>query len=74
MDSHIFGEFQVAPSELESVLRTHPAVADCAVVGIPDEAVGEAARAYVVKRDGAEVTEEEIIGFVAGREESAVKV
>ena len=36
--------FQVAPAELEAVLRTHPAVADAAVVGIPDEQLGRGAQ------------------------------
>jgi acyl-CoA synthetase (AMP-forming)/AMP-acid ligase II len=40
--------FQVAPAELEAVLITHPDVADCAVVGIPDEHAGELPKAFVV--------------------------
>ena len=40
---------QVAPAELEAHLLTHPAVADCAVIPIPDEAAGEVPKAYVVK-------------------------
>ncbi len=40
--------FQVAPAELEAVLITHPDVADCAVVGIPDEEAGELPKAFVV--------------------------
>jgi len=39
---------QVAPAELEELLLTHPAVADAAVVGIPDEEAGELPKAYVV--------------------------
>ncbi|KAL6718823.1 hypothetical protein ACLMJK_003057 [Lecanora helva] len=41
--------FQVAPAELESHLLTHPAVADCAVVPVPDDDAGELPKAYVVK-------------------------
>jgi acyl-CoA synthetase (AMP-forming)/AMP-acid ligase II len=40
--------YQVAPAELEAVLMSHPAVADAAVVGVPDEEAGERPRAYVV--------------------------
>ncbi|MCJ1307613.1 hypothetical protein MMC25_001260 [Agyrium rufum] len=40
---------QVAPAELEAHLLTHPSVADCAVISIPDAEAGEAPRAYVVK-------------------------
>jgi acyl-CoA synthetase (AMP-forming)/AMP-acid ligase II len=42
--------FQVAPAELEGLLCDHPSVADAAVVGIPDEATGEAPKAFVVAR------------------------
>jgi len=59
-------KFQVAPAELEALLLTHPAIADCGVIGVPDEVAGELPRAYVVKRVGAEVTENEIIQYIAG--------
>ena len=42
---------QVAPAELEAVLLTHPKIADAAVIGIPNERLGEAPRAFVVKKD-----------------------
>ena len=45
--------FQVAPAEVEGVLLGHPAVADCAVFGVPDERTGERVVAAVVLRDGA---------------------
>ncbi|HWF34855.1 MAG TPA: AMP-binding protein [Solirubrobacteraceae bacterium] len=40
--------FQVAPAELEALLITHPEVADCAVIGIPDDEAGELPKAFVV--------------------------
>ena len=40
--------FQVAPAELEAILITHPQVADCAVIGVPDEEAGELPKAFVV--------------------------
>jgi 4-coumarate--CoA ligase len=56
----------VAPVELEGVLLDHPAVADAAVVGIPDDAAGELPRAIVVKKDGHTVSELEIINYIKG--------
>lgn len=47
------GGENVHPAEIEAVLLAHPAVADCAVVAIPDPWLGEAARAYVALRPGA---------------------
>lgn len=40
---------QVAPAELEAHLLTHPYVADCAVIAVPDDAAGEVPKAFVVK-------------------------
>jgi 4-coumarate--CoA ligase len=57
--------FQVAPAELEAVLLTHPAVADAAVIGRPDEEAGEIPVGFVVLKDGASVTEDGIASFVA---------
>jgi 4-coumarate--CoA ligase len=59
--------FQVPPAELEALLLTHPAIADAAVVGLPDEEAGEIPVAHVVLRPGAEATPEEIQEFVAGQ-------
>ena len=55
---------QIAPSELEHLLLTHPDVADSAVIGIPNEAAGELPKAYVVKRPGSSIKEEDIAQFV----------
>ncbi|XP_055633649.1 luciferin 4-monooxygenase-like [Toxorhynchites rutilus septentrionalis] len=59
--------FQVPPAELEAILLEHPKLKDAAVIGIPDERVGELATAFVVRKDDAEVSAEEIIKFVADR-------
>jgi acyl-CoA synthetase (AMP-forming)/AMP-acid ligase II len=56
--------FQVAPAELEAILRSHPAVAD-AVIPIPDERAGELPKAYVVP--ARQVAEPELIEYVAAR-------
>jgi acyl-CoA synthetase (AMP-forming)/AMP-acid ligase II len=62
-DMIISGGFNIYPFELESVLQEHPAVADAAVFGIPDEQWGEAVCAHLVLREGMNPTEDEIVGF-----------
>ncbi len=57
--------FQVPPAELEGLLLTHPAVADSAVIGIPDDEAGEIPKAFITLKPGQEATAEEIQGFVA---------
>lgn len=59
--------FQVPPAELEALLLTHPAVADAAVIGLPDEEAGEIPVGYVVLRPDVAATPEEIQEFVAGQ-------
>lgn len=49
---------QVAPAELEAHLLTHPAVADCSVIAVPDESAGEAPKAIVVKSPSANLDDE----------------
>ncbi|HRW45975.1 MAG TPA: 4-coumarate--CoA ligase family protein [Caldilinea sp.] len=55
--------YQVAPAELEALLLTHHAVADAAVIGVPDEEAGEVPKAFVVLKG--EATPEAIMAFVA---------
>jgi len=57
---------QVAPSELEDIIRRCPGVLDVACVGVPDERSGELPRAYIVRKDR-HVLEQPIIDFVAER-------
>jgi len=52
--------FQVWPREVEEVLTAHPAVNEVGVAGIPDPARGEAVKAWVVRRDGRQVSESEL--------------
>jgi long-chain acyl-CoA synthetase len=62
-DMILRGGFNVYPRELEEVLLTHPAISIAAVVGVPDERLGEEVKAFVVKKPGAELTEEELRGW-----------
>ncbi len=59
--------FQVPPAELEGLLLEHPAVADAAVIGKLDEESGEIPKAFVVRRQGVEVSGDDIMAFVAGK-------
>lgn len=64
-DMIVSGGENIYPAEVENALHEHPAVADCAVIGVPDDKWGEAVKAVVVKR--AEVTPEELIAFAKER-------
>jgi acyl-CoA synthetase (AMP-forming)/AMP-acid ligase II len=66
-DMIISGGENIYPAEVENVLYSHPAVADAAVIGIPDERWGETVKAMVVLKPGASATAEEIIAFCEGR-------
>jgi long-chain acyl-CoA synthetase len=57
--------FSIAPAEVEAVLFKHPAVADCAVIGKPDEEAGEIPKALVMLRPGEDVSAEVLMDFVS---------
>jgi long-chain acyl-CoA synthetase len=63
----IRGGFNVYPREVEEVVYAHPAVAEAAIIGVPDERMGEEIKAVVALKPGANATEEEIIAFVKER-------
>ncbi len=63
-DMIIRGGFNVYPREIEEVLYGHPAVAECAVVGVPHASHGEEVKAFIAKKAGHEaVSDEEIIAY-----------
>lgn len=66
-DMIITGGYNVYPREIEDVLMAHPAVAECAVVGVKDPKWVEAVTAAVALKPGQTVSEQELIAFVAGR-------
>jgi acyl-CoA synthetase (AMP-forming)/AMP-acid ligase II len=62
-DMYVVGGFNAYPAEIEQVLARHPAVAESAVVGVPDERLGEVGKAYVVARPGTSVDPDEIVAW-----------
>ena len=66
-DMILRGGFSVFPRELEEVIMTHPAVSMVAVIGVPDERLGEEVKAFVVKTTGSEVTEDELRTWCKGQ-------
>lgn len=59
--------FQVPPAELEVLLMSHPAVLDAGVIGVPDPSAGELPKAYVVRKESGDITEEELVKFIEER-------
>jgi fatty-acyl-CoA synthase len=66
-DMLISGGINVYPVEIERVLETHPMVAGCAVIGVPDEKWGEVGKAVLELKPGCRVTLEEMQKFLADR-------
>jgi long-chain acyl-CoA synthetase len=66
-DLIISGGFNLYPSDLEAVLRTHPAVADAAVAAVPSEQWGETPAAWVVLRPGSDADPESLRQWANGR-------
>jgi long-chain acyl-CoA synthetase len=63
-DMVLVSGFNVYPNEVEDVIAMHPGVLECAVIGVPDAASGEAVKAFVVRRDPA-LTEDELKRFLS---------
>jgi long-chain acyl-CoA synthetase len=63
----IRGGYNVYPSEIENVLHAHPAVAEAAVVGVPDERLGEEVLAVVIVRPSMNLLEHELISYCGER-------
>lgn len=65
-DMFIVGGFNAYPAEIERVLLTRPEVAQAAVVGVPDERLGEVGHAFVIPATGADVDERALLEFARG--------
>lgn len=62
-DMYICGGFNVYPAEIEQVLARLDGVADAAVIGVPDERLGEVGRAFLVTRPGVHLDEQSVIAY-----------
>ncbi len=66
-DMIISGGYNIYPREVEEVLYEHPRILEAAVIGVPHGYKGEVVKAYVVSKEGCELTEEEVIEFCKER-------
>src|SRR5205085_713021 len=66
-DMVIRGGENVYPREIEEFLYTHPAIADVQVIGVPDERYGETVCSWVIRKPGAELDEQSLKEFCAGK-------
>ena len=66
-DMIVSGGENVFPRELEDALATHPDIADVVVTGVPDETYGQRLAAYVVPREGAKLTHDDIVVYAKDR-------
>jgi cyclohexanecarboxylate-CoA ligase len=73
-DVIIRGGENISVKEVEDLLAEHPAVADVAVVGMPDPLLGERACAFVATRKGATLSFEEMVSYLDGREIARQKI
>ena len=62
-DMYIVGGFNCYPSEIEKIMLGNPAYAQVAVIGVPDERMGEVGKAFVVPREGAELAPAAVIAW-----------
>jgi len=73
-DMVIRGGMNISPAEVESLIQGHPAIADVAVVGFPDEVLGERACVFVVGKDGAEVTLDVVVAHLRAKSIASYKL
>ncbi|MFL6158759.1 MAG: FadD3 family acyl-CoA ligase [Marmoricola sp.] len=66
-DMYISGGFNVYPAEIEQALARHEAIADVAVIGVPDDRMGEVGKAFVVRRAGAALDADAVVAFARER-------
>jgi acyl-CoA synthetase (AMP-forming)/AMP-acid ligase II len=62
-DMFISGGFNVYPAEVEKLLAAHPAIGMAAVIGVPDDRMGEVGKAFIVLRPGVEADAAQLLGW-----------
>jgi acyl-CoA synthetase (AMP-forming)/AMP-acid ligase II len=62
-DMYVVGGFNAYPAEIEQVLVRHEGVSEAAVIGVPDDRMGEVGKAFVVPRTGAALTPEQVVAW-----------
>ena len=65
-DMYISGGFNCYPAEIEKLLSAHPAIGQVAVIGVPDERMGEVGKAFIILRPGASAAESDMIDWARG--------
>jgi len=65
-DMFIVGGFNAYPAEIENLMLRHEKIAQVAVVGVPDDRMGEVGMAFVILRPGMEATTEELVSWARG--------
>ncbi|WP_119068784.1 long-chain-fatty-acid--CoA ligase [Rubrobacter indicoceani] len=66
-DMIVAGGYNIYPREVEEVLFEHEAVAEAVAIGVPDEYRGETVKAFVVRKSGSDLTEDELVAFCRER-------
>ena len=66
-DMYVSGGFNVYPAEVEAALARLDGVVEAAVVGVPDERMGEVGKAFVIQREGAGLSPEQVVAFLRER-------
>src|SRR3546814_3903473 len=64
-DKILRGEEHIYPAEVESVLKTHPAIAEAVMIGVPDAYLGQEAKVFVVLHDGHRLDAAELLDWLA---------
>jgi acyl-CoA synthetase (AMP-forming)/AMP-acid ligase II len=66
-DMYVVGGFNAYPAEIEQVLVRHPGISEAAVIGVPDERMGEVGKAFVIPRAGAAPDPDEVVAWARER-------